>query len=169
MLFLVGRDQKYADALQERFDSDGVTNASIIGYTEDVAKLMAASDFVICKPGGLTVTECICTETPMLLVGKAYGQEKSNARLLTSLGAALHVQTSSELVSAIKYLTRPGGTGLFAMAASEDYLRRPDAAMEIALSSLDAALSPKDPDHSLRHAQRPFMSFYWGDQPAHTR
>lgn len=169
LLFMVGRDSDYANQLREVFDKHGVANAGIVGYTEDVAKLMAASDFAICKPGGLTVTECICTETPMLLAGQAYGQEKANVRLLTSLGAAQHAETARELVVATRYLCDKGSGALEAMSAVESYLRKPDAALEIGLAGLDAALSPKDPDHDLRHSQRPFLSFYWGKKPAHTR
>jgi len=169
LLFMVGRDSDYANHLHALFKNLDVHNASVIGYTEEVAKYMAASDFAICKPGGLTVTECICTETPMLLASRAYGQEKVNVRLLTSLGAAQHVQTPRELVEQVHYLTLPGSGRLAAMRAVEAYLRRPNAALEIGLAGLDAALSPKDPDHDLRHSQRPFMSFYWGHKPAHTR
>lgn len=169
LLFMTGRDSDYANHLHEVFEEQGITNASILGYTEDVAKLMAASDFAICKPGGLTVTECMNTETPMLLAGHAYGQEKANVRLLTSLGAAQHVQTGRELVEAVRYLASPGGHALAAMSLIESDLRRPEAALEIGLAGLDAALSPKDPDHDLRHSQRPFMSFYWGHKPAHIR
>lgn len=169
LLFLVGRDSDYANELHARFEKLDMHNAGIVGYTEDVAKLMAASDLAICKPGGLTVTECICTETPMLLAGRAYGQEKANARLLTSLGAAHHAETARELVQSLRYLIKPGGHALAAMSAIESYLRRPDAAMEIGLAGLDAALSPKDPDHELRHSQHTFLSFYWGDKPAHAR
>ncbi|MDR1358702.1 MAG: UDP-N-acetylglucosamine--LPS N-acetylglucosamine transferase [Coriobacteriales bacterium] len=169
LLFMVGRDSDYANQLHARFEELQLHNASVVGYTEDVAKLMAASDFAICKPGGLTVTECICTETPMLLAGQAYGQEKANVRLLTSLGAAQHAETARELVQSVRYLTQQGGNALAAMGAVEGFLRRPDAALEIGLAGLDAALSPKDPDHELRHHQRPFLSFYWGNKPAHTR
>ena len=167
--FLAGKDEGYAQELNNRFEELNMHNATAVGYTEDIAKLMAASDFAICKPGGLTVTECICTETPMILAGQAYGQEKANVRLLTSLGAAQHIQTARELAESVRYLTSHGGGALKAMSLVESYLRRPDAAIEIGLAGLDAALSPKDPDHELRHSQRPFMSFYWGNKPAHTR
>jgi len=169
LLFLVGQDNAYAEQLHARIEELSMQNASVISYTEDVSRLMAASDFAICKPGGLTVTECVCTETPMILAGHAYGQEKANVRLLTSLGAARHVETPRELVHATSSLIQPGNTALAAMSAAQEYLRRPDAAMEIGLAGLDAALSPKDPHHDLRHSQRPFLSFYWGNKPAHTR
>lgn len=169
MLLMVGRDSEYAAHLQSVLVEHDVQNVSVISYTEDVAKLMAASDFCICKPGGLTVTECICTETPMLLASRAYGQEKVNVRLLTALGAAQHVQTARELLEQVQYLSQPLSGRLTAMSTVEAYLRRPNAALEIGLAGLDAALSPVDPHQALRHKQRPFMSFYWGHKPAHTR
>jgi processive 1,2-diacylglycerol beta-glucosyltransferase len=168
LVFLTGRDEDYRRALEERFAQDGMANAMALGYTEDVARLMAASDFVICKPGGLTVTECLCTETPMLLVGRAYGQEKCNARLLTSLGAALHVQTARELVAATRHLVTHSPS-LEAMKSNENYIARPDAAMRIALCALQSAWEQRDEDTQQRRRERHFMSFYWGHQPAHTR
>jgi processive 1,2-diacylglycerol beta-glucosyltransferase len=168
LIFLTGKDCAYADELKATFAIENMQNVIALGYTTDVARLMAASDFCICKPGGLTVTECLCSETPMLLVGRAYGQEKSNARLLTSLGAALHVQTSRELVEAIRYMTTLE-SALDAMRSTEDYLRKPDAAIEIAMASLQAAFATVDDDTLTRWRKRPFMSFYWGHQPAHTR
>jgi len=168
-IFLSGNDSDYALQLERRFAQESVHNAVVLNYTEDVAKLMAASDFVVCKPGGLTVTECLCTDTPMVLVGRAYGQEKANAMLLTSLGAALHVQTARELATALRYLSKVDSS-LTAMRANEDYLRKPTAAMEIAAQSLQLAFAhEKDAVAVARAAKRRFMAFYWGHQPAHTR
>ena len=59
--------------------------------------LMSAADFTICKPGGLVVTECLASDTPMILTCRAYGQEKANVKLLTAEGAARHVTTTREL------------------------------------------------------------------------
>jgi processive 1,2-diacylglycerol beta-glucosyltransferase len=168
LIFMSGKDTAYAEQLEAFLAAENMHNAVVLGYTTDMARLMAASDFCICKPGGLTVTECLCSETPMLLVGRAYGQEKSNARLLTSLGAALHVQTGRELVGAVRYMTTLGHA-LDAMRSTEDYLRKPEAAMEIAMAALQAAFGPLDDEALKRRGKHPFMSFYWGRQPAHTR
>jgi processive 1,2-diacylglycerol beta-glucosyltransferase len=168
MLFLTGSDTNYMQQLRKRFDEEGVKNAMALGYTDDIARLMSVSDFIVCKPGGLTVTECLCTETPMLLVGRAYGQEKANVKLLTSLGAAMHVETSRELGNAVRYLTR-NKAALKAMLANEEYLRRPDAAAEIAMASLQLAIAQQDDATKARREKKHFLRFYWGKQPAHTR
>ena len=74
---------------------------------DDLAALWAASDLVICKSGGLTVTECLCAQVPMILLGKAYGQEKVNVQMLTSLGAAMHVTTARELLDTLRLIAAP--------------------------------------------------------------
>jgi processive 1,2-diacylglycerol beta-glucosyltransferase len=170
-LFLTGKDEDYANKLKSRLEAEGMQNARATGYVDDIAKLMAASDFMVCKAGGLTVTECLCTETPMLLVGRAYGQEKANVNLLTAMGAAMHVQTPRELGVAAAYIaSNPHARD--AMVGNEQYLRRPDAARVIAEATLqlaDASFDELPEDERLRRTRHPFMWFYWGHQPAHTR
>jgi processive 1,2-diacylglycerol beta-glucosyltransferase len=169
LIFITGKDSDYASELRRHLEREDVHNAMVLGYTEQIAKLMAASDFAVCKPGGLTVTECLCTHTPMVLVGRAYGQENVNVRMLTSMGAALHVQTARELVTALKFVSRVDSS-LTAMLANEQFLRRPDAAVEIAMSTLQLTFAQiANERREGRIARHPFMSFYWGNQPAHTR
>ncbi len=74
-----GRKRRdYARHLRHGCDDLGLSNVTVLDYVDDMAALMAASDLVICKSGGLTVTECLCAQVPMILLGKAYGQEKAN-------------------------------------------------------------------------------------------
>lgn len=167
VVFVTGHDDVYAASLCKRCEQEGVTNVTVLGYVEHMASLMVASDFAVCKSGGLTVTECLCTQTPMILVGHAYGQEKANVRLLTSLGAAHHVQTARELVTALKFVSRVDG-GLEAMLTNEQYLRRPDAARDIAMATFQMAFTPlTDEEREKRTGHHPFV--YLGNRPAHTR
>ena len=82
-VFVAGSDADYARHLRQECDDLGLSNATVLDYVDDMAALMAASDLVICKSGGLTVTECLCAQVPMILLGKAYGQEKVNVQMLT--------------------------------------------------------------------------------------
>ena len=61
----------------------------VIGFTEDVASLMMASDLAITKPGGLSTSECLVCGLPMLLVNPIPGQEERNAAFLLQEGVAL--------------------------------------------------------------------------------
>jgi processive 1,2-diacylglycerol beta-glucosyltransferase len=59
-----------------------------IGFTNEMHKMMAASDLVVTKPGGLTVSECLALGKPMLLISPIPGQEEHNAGFLMEEGAA---------------------------------------------------------------------------------
>lgn len=160
-VFLPGRDQEYAHHLEEQRESLQVGNMTVLGYVNDMPALMAASDLAICKSGGLTVTECLCSRLPMVLLGRSYGQEKSNTRMLTALGVGMHVTTARELLGALRHL-EANPSSLHAMLINGEVLRRPNAAIDIA----DASLSLIG---SIPEQKRHFAEFYWGGKPAHTR
>jgi processive 1,2-diacylglycerol beta-glucosyltransferase len=84
------------------------------------------------------------------------------------LGAALHVQTARELMTALRYVSQIDSS-LGAMLANEEFLRKPNAAKEIALASLQLAFVPLTDEQKVRRGKKHFLSFYWGHQPAHTR
>lgn len=165
-VFVAGNDVEYANHLRRECEDLGVNNATVMDYVEGMAELMAASDLVICKSGGLTVTECLCAQVPMILLGNAYGQEKVNVRMLTSLGAAMHVTTSRELLDALRHIAANPGAAR-AMLANGSFIRRPNAGLDVARATFHLLESPKTTDDPSR--RKHFLSFYWGHQPAHTR
>ena len=59
------------------------------GFTNEVALLMACSDLVITKPGGLTTSECLAMGVPMVVYAPIPGQEERNADYVLEQGAAL--------------------------------------------------------------------------------
>jgi processive 1,2-diacylglycerol beta-glucosyltransferase len=60
-----------------------------MGFTKTIEKLMAISDMAITKPGGLTSSECLAMNLPMIVVSPIPGQEERNADYLLEAGAAL--------------------------------------------------------------------------------
>jgi processive 1,2-diacylglycerol beta-glucosyltransferase len=60
-----------------------------LGFTKVVERVMAASDLVITKPGGLTTSECLAMGLPLIVVSPIPGQEEHNADFLLENGAAL--------------------------------------------------------------------------------
>ncbi|MDR0513575.1 MAG: UDP-N-acetylglucosamine--LPS N-acetylglucosamine transferase [Coriobacteriaceae bacterium] len=164
-VFIAGRDKHYADHLRQQCLELGIANVTVLDYVEGMASLMAASDLVICKSGGLTVTECLCAQAPMILLGKTYGQEKSNRRMLTASGAAIHVTTARELLDSLRHVSL-NPQSVKAMLLNGEFLRRPDAALDIAHAAFArAAQLEQEPVRRKKH----FIWFYWGKKPAHTR
>jgi processive 1,2-diacylglycerol beta-glucosyltransferase len=58
------------------------------GFTNEVAQLMACTDLVVTKPGGLTTSECLAMGVPMVVYAPIPGQEERNADYVLEQGAA---------------------------------------------------------------------------------
>lgn len=63
----------------------------IVGFSTDIASFMEYSDVLISKPGGLTVTESIAKDLPLIIPFAIPGQETENTEFLVSSGLALRV------------------------------------------------------------------------------
>jgi processive 1,2-diacylglycerol beta-glucosyltransferase len=63
----------------------------IIGYTEEVNKYMQASDLLITKPGGLTITEALICNIPLAIFSAIPGQEEKNAEFLLKHDLAIDI------------------------------------------------------------------------------
>lgn len=71
----------------------------ILGYTDRVADYMDASDLIITKPGGMTVSEALVKELPILIMSPIPGQEERNAHFLVNSGAAARILPGDDIDS----------------------------------------------------------------------
>lgn len=78
-----GNDKLYAE-----FKSAGWHRITYIyNYVTNMPQLMRAADLIVCKAGGLTVTESLACGLPMLFTDVTPGQEEGNARYAIQHGA----------------------------------------------------------------------------------
>lgn len=166
LVIVAGADEEYERRVRREVSDFGLDNVTVLGYVNAMAELMEAADVVICKPGGLTVTECLCARAPMILLGRAYGQEKANVRMLTGAGAAMAATTPRELLDTLRHISEHPASA-DAMLINASLLRRPRAAEDIARATF--ALIAKEPVRDAKLRARHFLHFYWGRKPAHTR
>lgn len=171
-VIVAGSDAEYAAQVRRRVKELGLPNVAVMDYCSQMAKLMHAADLAVCKAGGLTVTECLCARTPMILVGRAYGQEKANVNMLTGNGAAMHVTTPRELRSRLdRFSANP--MLLNSMLFNANLLRKPNAAGDIVKATMAlVADAPAEGTNRRWHRRLPglyLLNLYIGDRPAHTR
>lgn len=67
----------------------------ILEYTNKVPELMAISDLVISKPGGLTTSESLASNLPMIIINPIPGQEEENAEFLEEKGIGIWIKKSN--------------------------------------------------------------------------
>lgn len=74
------------------------------GFVTNMHELMAASDFAVTKPGGLTSSECMALGLPMVIMQPIPGQEERNADYLLENGVALRANSEAHLVWKVRML-----------------------------------------------------------------
>lgn len=63
-------------------------NVIVFSSVKSVGKLMDAADILVSKPGGLTSSEALVKNLPMIILSPLPGQEERNAAFLTRYGVA---------------------------------------------------------------------------------
>jgi processive 1,2-diacylglycerol beta-glucosyltransferase len=102
-----------------------------LGFVENVYDYMHAADVLVTKPGGLSTSEALVAQVPMVLCKPLPGQEERNARLLVESGAAVRTRRIDELPAALDaFFEDPERRER--MIAAGAWLRRPGAAGEAA-------------------------------------
>ncbi|KQL53058.1 1,2-diacylglycerol 3-glucosyltransferase [Heyndrickxia shackletonii] len=99
-IILCGRNEKLRKQLEEGLHSSK-HHILLFGYIEHVQELMAISDLIVTKPGGVTTSEAIAMELPMILYKPLPGQEQENALFLTKAGVAVKAKSGSEIIASI--------------------------------------------------------------------
>jgi len=78
----------------------------ILGFTKDISYLMDYCDVVISKPGGLTVTESIVKNIPLIIPFAIPGQENENIDFLTTEGYSIYVKDFNKINDSVNYLIK---------------------------------------------------------------
>lgn len=82
VIFVAGRNKKAEEKAKDYVRRYKAKNVHILGFVNNVNELYYISDFVVTKPGGAQITECLLFECPMLLIKSNGGQEIENRRYL---------------------------------------------------------------------------------------
>lgn len=106
ILVIAGNNTKLRDTINEKYANE--KNISAIGFTDKVHLYMKACDLIITKPGGLSSTEAMVCNVPLLLTSPIPGCETENYDTLTRLGLAYAGKSAEKAVEIFeKVLANP--------------------------------------------------------------
>jgi 1,2-diacylglycerol 3-beta-galactosyltransferase len=108
-------------------------------YIENVPAMMKAVDFIVCKAGGLIVTESLACGKPMLIIDAIRGQETGNADYVVQNGAGDLAREPVEVLETISHWLMNDGALLRERTENARALGRPNAAFEVAETVWQAA------------------------------
>ena len=126
------------DELYEDFQSTSWEHpASVYNFVDFMPRLMRASDLIICKAGGLIVTESLASELPLMLVHVLPGQERGNVGYVVEHGAGALCESASKAAETLGRWLAEDGKALTQMSQKAAQAGRADAALEIARIAWD--------------------------------
>ena len=130
VLAVAGHNRAQEQAL-EHLRGKVALDLHVFGWVDTMAELMAASDLLITKPGGLTTSEALSAGLPMILTQPIPGPEERHLRYLEQQGVAVPAKTLEEIPQLVaRMLSKP--EALAEMSLRQRDMSRPDAAHAIA-------------------------------------
>ena len=123
-----GDDEVY----RQLCDTEWHIPTHVYDFAEDMPSLLRAADGIICKAGGLIVSEALACGLPILLVSVIEGQETGNAEYIIAGGASERAGSPAEALEIMQRWLDNSGELLVERARHARGLGRPRAAYEVA-------------------------------------
>ncbi|AET68410.1 UDP-N-acetylglucosamine:LPS N-acetylglucosamine transferase [Desulfosporosinus orientis DSM 765] len=102
-IVVCGKDQRLYNSLDSVLEE--ARNPIVrFNFVDNIDVLMTASDAIITKAGGLTVSEALTKHLPMIIYKPIPGQEENNANYIEAIGAGKIAYTQQEMQSIVKEL-----------------------------------------------------------------
>ncbi len=107
-------------------------NARVLGFIDNMAEYMQAADVLLSKAGGVTSTEAIVCNLPVLLYQPLPGQEVINTRYLLTKGLVVIAKDISEVCDKLAAFAADAQASLAQVRQQQKKLAKPFAAEQIA-------------------------------------
>jgi UDP-N-acetylglucosamine:LPS N-acetylglucosamine transferase len=104
----------------------------VIGWTDDMPRLLCRSHLLIGKAGGATVQETIAARCPMIVNHVVSGQEEGNARLIAETNSGTIALTPEEVAGKVRSAFADDAKQWRQWSCNISQLSRPRAALDIA-------------------------------------
>ena len=105
IIAISGKNPKMKEAFENIVTENNTqNNVKIIEFSNEIPKLMYISNLVVTKPGGLTTSESLASELPMVIINPIPGQEEENAEFLENTGIAVWIKKTDNSKKIIENL-----------------------------------------------------------------
>lgn len=106
LIYVCGKNENLKNKAKKLVNKHNYKNVHVIGFSNEVNNLLAISDIVITKPGGLSITECLEMKKPMFLISGNGGQEIYNAKFVCKNGYGTNCTTSRQLIKNVELILK---------------------------------------------------------------
>ncbi|MBO0696143.1 MAG: galactosyldiacylglycerol synthase [Verrucomicrobia bacterium] len=121
-----------ADTLMPEIEAATGEKAKVVGWTNELPRMLHESHLLIGKAGGATVQETIAAACPMIINYVVAGQEEGNARLIVETNSGAIANSPREVVALVERAFADDAKQWREWFANISKLSRPRAALDIA-------------------------------------
>jgi UDP-N-acetylglucosamine:LPS N-acetylglucosamine transferase len=125
----VGRNDELRPGIEAAADGHRM---KIIGWTNELPRMMHENHLLIGKAGGATVQETIAAKCPMIINHVVAGQEEGNARLIVETNSGVTATSPAEVTAQVERAFADDAKLWREWAGNITKLSRPRAALDIA-------------------------------------
>ena len=125
----IGRADELRTQIEAATDGHKI---KIVGWTNELPRMMHESHLLIGKAGGATVQETIAAKCPMIINHVVAGQEEGNARLIVETNSGVIAHSPRDVVAQVRLAFDDGAKQWREWAVNIRKLSRPRAALDIA-------------------------------------
>lgn len=100
------------------------------GFAKNVPDLMDAADLIVTKPGGITVSEALAKELPLIVTNPIPGHEERNCEFLLNTGVAAKATETFKINEALSLFLN-GEDRLKSITENIRVIKKPDAAKRL--------------------------------------
>lgn len=121
-----------SERLRKRLEAmaGGRDHVRVLGYVEEINRIMETADILVGKAGGLTVSEALALRLPILIYNPVPGQEIYNVDFLVNYGAGLMCRDEDDVVEKVRFLASHTGR-LRQMSENAAALGKPSASSTV--------------------------------------
>lgn len=105
ILVITGKNESLKEKLDKKLKLHNLDKkVKVLGFTNKMNDILASIDVLVTKPGGLTTTEALLKDVPMIVPYYIPGQEEENLDFLCNCGSALRTTKKYSLSVLLKVL-----------------------------------------------------------------
>ena len=125
----IGRNDELRPDIDAAADGHPI---KVIGWTNELPRMMHENHLLIGKAGGATVQETIAAACPMIINYVVAGQEEGNAQLIVETNSGVIANSPREVIAQVKRAFADDAKQWREWSANISKLSRPRAALDIA-------------------------------------
>ena len=103
IVVITGKNEKLYAAFADEIEKS-LKKTKLVFFTDEVENYMHASDLLVTKPGGLTVSEALACNIPLAVFDAIPGQEEDNADFLLTYDMAVRLGPNTACGRTIRHL-----------------------------------------------------------------